>query len=300
MCSSVRILPQIARKPANSKLGQVRQGIGAFGEFPQPRLYSGLLEQLAKNVDFASQFVKRNRLDKFLRRCRGVPVKFLQLFGRGTRDAQCIAFRNNLTDQADGLRLGGVDAAASKQQIADDRISEISFQPRDTAETGNQPKSKFRKAKSGRLIGDDQIANQRQLKSTAKSNSLNRRDGGQWRRINCVHHPVNAFQEIPQPGCTFRRGEWPRFAVQLAEISPGAESFLSGAGNNQRMRVALQLGKRRYKSLQFRKRGGTDLIAGSAVEDQLDHAVRRIPRKCFALESLHSIFLVYIASISAA
>ena len=93
-------------------------------------------------------------------------------------------FRYDLAHQSNLLRLGRVETSARQQQVANDRIPQIALQTRNSAETGNQSQPQFGKTKAGHLVGDDQIAYQRELKPSAKGHAMDRRNGGQRRRID--------------------------------------------------------------------------------------------------------------------
>src|SRR6202789_1416991 len=178
MCSSVRILPQISNKPANSRLRQVGQRVRTLDEFSQALSHRRTLEQLTKYLNLAPQLVERNRLDEFFRSGRRLAIKLLQLRCRGTRNPQSISFGDHLADQPHRLRLGSVDTAARKQQIAEHRVAQVAPQSRNPAKARNQPKPKLGKTKPCRLVSDDQIANQRQFKSAAERDALNCRECG--------------------------------------------------------------------------------------------------------------------------
>ena len=104
-----------------------------------------------------------------------VAVEFSELRGGGAGYAQRIAFGRDLADEADDLRLCGVDAAAGKEQIAHDRIAEVALEPRNSAEAGNQSQAQLRKTKARHFVGDDEIARERQFESAAECDAV---DGG--------------------------------------------------------------------------------------------------------------------------
>ena len=67
------------------------------------------------------------------------------------------------------MRARGVEAASGEQQIADERIAQVAFKPRNAAETGNQTQPQFGKAKARELVGDDEVADEREFKAAAKT-----------------------------------------------------------------------------------------------------------------------------------
>jgi hypothetical protein len=89
---------------------------------------------------------------------------------------------------------------------------------------------------------------------------------------------VNPLNEITHAGNAFRGRQRLRAVIQLAQISPGAKALRARAGNNQCVAIFMQHLKRGYKILKLRKSGRADLIAGRAIENQLDNAILCTPR----------------------
>ncbi len=104
------------------------------------------------------QFLERNRLDElFRRRCRNA-IEFRHLRGCCASSTHRFTFANHLTHQADLLRLRGIEAPPRKQQIANDCVSEIPLQPRDSTEPRNEAQSQFGEAKTSSFVCDDEVA----------------------------------------------------------------------------------------------------------------------------------------------
>src|SRR6185437_819249 len=97
------------------------------------------------------------------------------------------ALGNDLADQADLLGLGDVKAAPGEQKVTDDGVPEIPLEPRNPAKTGNDSKTQFWKAEASRLVGDDQVAGEGQLKAASEHNSVHTGNGGQGGCVEDVH-----------------------------------------------------------------------------------------------------------------
>src|ERR1022692_2122691 len=206
---------------------------------PQPSLPRRTRKQLTENINFPPQLLMWNRLDKLLRRRRRRAIKLSQLCSRGPRRPQRLAFAHHLADQADLLRLGGFNAAPRQQQIPDHSITQIPLQPRDPAKPRNQPQPELRKTKPRHLVGNNQIASQRQLESSPEGHSMHRRNRSQWRSIEQIQHAVDALQKIPHALCGLSFLYRLRALVQFAQIRPRAKPRLQPAINNEGVRLAL-------------------------------------------------------------
>jgi len=156
------------------------EGYGKYGKasllstnFRSPFSTAGRIKRSQKISDLAAQFVMRDRLIN-----RFVPVRaaieFLQLRGRlpRTRSASPSAVTGS---QCRRLRPRSIDTAACENQIADHRISEISFQPWNSAESRYQSQAQLRKTKTRHLVRNDQIASERELESAAKREAVHGR-----------------------------------------------------------------------------------------------------------------------------
>ena len=103
----------------------------------------------------AATAVRRSNLPS----CAAVP--------RATRNAS--PSRDHLAHQSNLLRFGRIEASAGKQQVAHNGIAQIALQARNSAEAGDQSQAQFGKTEARHLVGDDQVADQRQLESSAET-----------------------------------------------------------------------------------------------------------------------------------
>src|SRR5215467_9960827 len=118
----------------------------------------------------------RDWLRKLLggRGCRAIELAKL-CRGRAS-DSERLTFRHNLAHEPDLLCLGGVKAASGKDQVAHHSISQVSFKPRNAAKSWKDAKPKLRKAEACRLVGNDEVANQRQFQTAAEDDSVHGRN----------------------------------------------------------------------------------------------------------------------------
>ena len=75
--------------------------------------------------------------------------------------------------------------------------------------------------------------------------------------------------------------------IELTQVGSGAESRFQGAVQNQGVGMALHELERGHKLLQFFERERTDLVAGTAMQSQLDDAVFKLPGERLAFELVH-------------
>src|SRR5262249_50372219 len=109
------------------------------------------------------QFIIRDALCKPLGRGRRLAIELAELRCSAACDPQSFAFPGHLAHQPDLLGFGRIEAAASQNQVANHSISQVTFEPRNSAETWNQAETQLGKTKTCRLVGNNQIAYQRQL-----------------------------------------------------------------------------------------------------------------------------------------
>src|SRR5580692_1317542 len=186
-------------------LGQIGKRVSALDELPQPRFHRRPRKQLAENIHFFLQLRIWNRLDEFLsRNCRAA-IKLRHLRRGRTRHTQHVTFPRHLAHKPNRLSLRRVDAAPRQKQIPHHPIPDVALEPRNSAKARYQSKPQLGKTKSRHLIRHNQIAKQRQLKSTAESNPVHRRNRRKRRRINHVSHTVNALDKIAHAGNALRR-----------------------------------------------------------------------------------------------
>ncbi len=294
--------PQSPRAIVARQLRQIRMRARIFHEFAKPFHHRGPLEKLAKEIDLAPQLLARNGLREALRRRARCPIEFARLRGGRARYSQSLAFRRHLAHQPRRQRLGGIDAAARKQEVAHDGIANIAPQTRNPAKARNEPQAQLREAKARHLVRDNQVASQRQLESAAKSDSMHRGNRRQRRRIDGIQNPVYAFEKCAHARRAF--GGWKNhaFRIELAQIGTGRKSRFLPAVDDQRAGLpfrGLQRGDKLFQVLQHRR---ADLIARRMMKRQLDRAVLQFPGKRLRflgkmnLGSGHVGFLQYIDS----
>src|SRR5579862_8453610 len=294
------ILPQIRPDSSAGRLGQIGKRVGAFDELPQPRFHRRPRKQLAENIHFLLQLRIRNRLDEFLgRNCRAA-IKLRHLRRSRTRHSQRVAFPRHLAHEPNRLGLRRVDAAPRQKQVPHHAIPNVALEPRNAPKAWYQSKPQLGKTESRHLIRHNQIAKQRQLKSTAESNPVHRRDRRKRSRINRISYPVNPLDEIAHAGNPLRRRQRLRAMIQLAQICPGAKTLRARAGNNQCVAIGLQKFERGGEFLKLRKSRRANLIARRPIENQLDNATLCTPRQRVAAKILHVLFFSKSRSISAA
>src|SRR5258706_65739 len=120
----------------------VRHRTGVLDKFLQAGHDRWPRKKFAENLDFSSQLLARNGLDKFFCGSAGAGVEFRHLGRSGPGKLQRFAFRCELCHQPDCLRAGGVYAATSEQQIAHKSVAQVALQARNPAEPGDQPETK--------------------------------------------------------------------------------------------------------------------------------------------------------------
>src|SRR3984957_18562386 len=138
----------------------------------------------------------RDGLQEFLSGSPGEGIKFFDLVRVRTRHVQRFSFRGKLRYQSNGLRSRSVYAAAGEQQIAHEAVAQVAFQPWYSAKTRYQPQPQFGKCKSRHLVGDNNVADQGEFQSAAKTNSMHRRNGYKRRRVDSIQYRVNALQKL--------------------------------------------------------------------------------------------------------
>ena len=115
-------------------------------------------------------------------------------------------------------------------------VSQIAFQARNSAESRNQPQPQLRKTKARHLIGDDQIAYQRQLEPSAERYAMHRRDRGERRCIDRIQDAVNPLQKVAHSFDRSRLFHLLRAEIQFAQIGARAETGFQRAIQNEGMR----------------------------------------------------------------
>ncbi len=95
-----------------SKSRQIWHRFRALDKPAESRIDGRLRKEFAKNIDLPPQLLFWNRLNKALGRNSCLPVELRYLSRRVARQRERLAFRCHLADQANGLRLGRIEAAA--------------------------------------------------------------------------------------------------------------------------------------------------------------------------------------------
>src|SRR5579864_6097903 len=113
-------------------------------------------------------------------------------------------------------------------------------------------------------------------------------DGGQRRSVDRIQHPVNALQIIAHTLGRLVPLQLPRTPIQLPQIGPGTKSSLQLTVNNDRMSFALEVIESLGEPLEFFQCERTNLVAGLAMQGQLDRTVPQLPRKRLTVERFHS------------
>src|ERR1700686_5196233 len=174
----------------------------------------------------------RDGLEEFL--CSGAceRIQFLDLACLRTRHIQGFPFRGKLRYEPNALRSRSVYAAPGEQQITDKSVTQIALQSRYAAKSRYQSQPQFGKCKSRHLVGDDNVAGQRQFQPAAKTNSVHCRNSYKRRCVDGVQYRVNAFQKLAHAREPFPSVETRRAFVKLPQIRSRRKSMLPRAGNS--------------------------------------------------------------------
>ena len=184
--------------------------------------------------------------------------------------------RHQLADEPGRGRFAGVDASAGQQQVADQGVAQVPLESRNPAESGYKPQSQLGEAKPGRTVGHNHIAGQRQFEPSAEDNSLNSRHRGERDLVDPIEYPMDAFQEIANPGVSFRRAVRLQPGIELPEVGSGAEPRLHRAVDHQGFasdRLFLQLLGEPLQLLQCER---PDFIAGLPVQAQFEISLAKL------------------------
>src|SRR5216684_6225521 len=177
-------------------LREIGHGVGGFYEFFQGGHYCWAGEEFAEEVDFAAEFVVGDGLDEFFRGGAGDGIELCDLRGGGAGDLERFAFGGKLGNEAHGLRARGVDAASGEKQIAQEGVAEVSLEARDAAKAWDQAQAQLRKSEARHLVGNDDVAGERQLESAAEADAVNGGDGDERCGIDGVEYGVDALDEL--------------------------------------------------------------------------------------------------------
>src|SRR5467141_5304991 len=117
-----------------TRLGKIGHGAGVFDKSFQCGHDGGARKEFAEEVDLAPKLIVRNWLDEFFGGRTRHRVIFRNLGGGRAGNAKGFAFAGKLRDQAHSLCASCVHRSPREKQIPHERVAEIAFQARDTAE----------------------------------------------------------------------------------------------------------------------------------------------------------------------
>src|SRR5260370_4556726 len=118
------------------RLRQIGHGAGVFDKFFQGGHDGGERKEFAEEVDLAPKLIVWNWLDEFFDGGKRDSVVLGDLRGGRAGDAKGFAFTCKLRNQAHSLCASCVHRSPGEKQIPHERVAEIAFQSRDTAESG--------------------------------------------------------------------------------------------------------------------------------------------------------------------
>ena len=192
-----------------------------------------------------------------------------------------------MADQPGRGSLGGIDAPAGQQQVADQGVAQIPLESRNSAEPGDQPQPQFGEAEPGGTVGHDHIAGQRQLEPSSEDDSVYRRHRGQRDLVDPIEHPMDAFQKIANPGVSFLLVARLQPEIELSEVGPGAEPRLHRTVDHQGLGPDCLVLQCLHEALQLLQRKRPDFVAGLPVQPQLEDFVSQAEGKRLALKGTH-------------
>ena len=125
-------------------------------------------------------------------------------------------------DEAEPLGLLGVDAAAGEHQLHRALLADHAREPLGAAAAGNDPERDLGLAELGRLGGDDQVAEQRELAAAAEREARDRRD---------QRRPAVAARRRQNAAAGWNSASWKVALGERADVGAGRE-HLVGAGDH--------------------------------------------------------------------
>src|SRR5262249_55605817 len=126
-----------------------------------------------------------------------------------------------LRHDSTSLQSRCVHSAACEENIAHERVTGVALEPWNSTESWNEPEAELRKGEPCHLVGDDDVAHQRQFESASKANAVNRSDGNEGRCIDRVTDSVNALQEFARTSASLLRRSTDSSLIELAQIPAG-------------------------------------------------------------------------------
>ena len=153
-------------------LGQIRLRVRTLDKATQSGLDGRAREEIDEDLDLLSQFIVRYRFHEPFGCVDRRPIELADLRGGEARDLGRLSFRRQLADKPNRLGLRRVDASSGQEKIADDTISEIPLQTWNSSKSWNQSEPQLREAEARQLLGEDQVARQRQLKPSTERHAI--------------------------------------------------------------------------------------------------------------------------------
>jgi hypothetical protein len=282
------------------KIGKGIAGFVALDEILEGGHDGGTSEELAEKIDFGAEFFVGDGLDEFF--CGGASngIEFADLRGCGASGAEGFSFGGELRDETNGLRAGGIDAAAREKKVANESVAEIALEARNSAETRDEAEAQFGKSKAGHFVGDDKVAGESEFESATEADTVNSSDGDEGSVVEKIQNSMNAFEKIADSREAFFFWESSGTVIELAKVGASGKAMFASTvneANGNFRRVRLCGGD---ELLEFGEHRGADFVGGLAVECELDDGIARLPTEGFSRERLHDVFLSYMALISTA
>jgi hypothetical protein len=171
-----------------------------------------------------------------------------------------------------------------QQEVSDDRVAHVAPQSGDASPAWDEPESKLREAEARGLVGDQDVAGQRELKAPAEHRAVQGADGGQWGLVDGVIDSVYAVQErahlaarVGHRAAVGLVGD--ELAVELFEIGTGAEPAPLIRVNHHRLSAVGAVAQVGREGLELAQGRQPDLVGRRAVERDLEDVTRPGPRQ---------------------
>ncbi len=152
-------------------------------------------EQLAEKIDLLFQLGAGNRFEELFRRGASLRVELRYLLRHRARHLQGVAFTGKVRDKPRLLRAFSFHCAPGEEQITDKTVSDVAPETGNAAKAGNESQAQFGKAEAGHLIGNNQVANQREFQTSAHAQTMHRGECDERRVVNRIGHGVDALQK---------------------------------------------------------------------------------------------------------
>ena len=242
------------------------------------------VEKFAEEFDLFTEFLVGDGLDEFFGGDAGFGVELGDLLGHGTGDLQRVAFAGKVRHESGLMRGLGFDCAAGEEQIADETVADVATEARNAAKAGDKTESKLGKAEARHFVGDDQIAEQRELEAPAHTQAVNGGERDEWRRVDGVGDAMNALDESAQAGDAFLWRKMQRVGVKLLQVASNAEATGASAGDNARAGDRRKRVDGGGKLFEFAEQQRADFVEGFVVEREFDDTIAPFPAQAFAAE----------------